>query len=317
MRHQRSSATRTPRGATAIGATAVPTIEGSLLVAADAGEAMCGPLRLAELLARRDRVGVHVVGVVRPVGLPVWLSIDVNADALEEGRRQRHLEELRRRVTQTVGLAGLFDVEVVSGSPAPTLAAAARAHGAAFVLVGIEGQGTRGRSKSEDDVLQVTRTAHVPVVAAPRECGRLPSHALVAMDFSESSRRAARAALTLLAPDATLTLVHVEPVADLRALGREGWAEIYERGVARLFESLEEELGGAGVRVESVVLEGDPVSALLEYAAKHGCDLIASGTQGVAAHGPCLTGSVSTALLRGSPVAMLVAPPTAPDVHAE
>ena len=316
MAHRRSSTSRTPRGATAVAAPATRTIEGSLLVAADAGEAICGPLRLAELLARRDRVGVHVVGVVRPVGLPVWLSIDVNADALEEGRRQRHLEELRRRVTQTVGLAGLFGVEVVSGSPAPTLAAMARARGAAFVLVGIEGLGTPGRSKSEDDVLQLTRTASVPVVAAPRECGRLPSHALVAIDFSESSRRAARAALQLLAPDATLTLVHVEPVADLRALGREGWAEIYERGVARLFESLEEELGGTGVRVESVVLEGEPVAALLGYAATHACDLVASGTQGVAAHGPCLTGSVSTALLRGSTATVLVAPPSPPAADA-
>lgn len=63
--------------------------------------------------------------------------------------------------------------------------------------------------------------------------------------------------------------------------------------------------------MKTTLVGGEPVPALLDYSATHGSDLIATGTQGVAAHGPCMTGSVSTALLRGAPAAVLIAPPPA------
>ncbi len=119
--------------------------------------------------------------------------------------------------------------------------------------------------------------------------------------------------MQLLAPGATLSLVHVEPEADLRALGQEGLAEIYERGVAALNEELTAELRGASdasdVTIETVLLRGEPAPALLDLAASRGCDLIAAGTQGAPALDRHLTGSVSTALLRGARCAVLIAPP--------
>lgn len=311
MTQTRPASTRTRRGAAGVALAPSRRLEGPILVAADDGEATGGPLRLAELLARRDRVGVRVLGVVRPVGLPVWLSVDVDAQALEEGRRRLHEERVRARLHQTVGLGAFFEVEIATGSPAPVIAAAARTNRASVLLVGLTAHGSPGRATSEDSVLQLTRAADIPVVAVPAGCDRLFANALVAVDFSETSLRAARAVLPLLVPGATLTLAHVEPIADLRAMGREGWAEIYERGVAGLFASLQAQLSGASdVAVRTVLLEGEPVPALLDHAARNGCDLVASGTQGADARGPCLTGSVSTALLRGTSGAMLVAPPS-------
>jgi nucleotide-binding universal stress UspA family protein len=300
--------------------SAASALGGPVLVAGGDGEASCGALRLAELLARRDRVNAHVLGVLRPVRFPAWALAEVDPEALEAGRRGKHLVLLRRRVHQTVGRSALFSVDVVTDSPARALAAAARERGSACILVGLAERGTVGRPASEDEALQVTRAADVPVVAVPVDCAFLPRRALVALDFGDGSKRATLTAARLLAPGATLTLAHVEPEADLRALGQEGLAEIYERGVAERFRAIEAELAAerramGDTTVETVLLTGEPAPVLLERAVRGAYDLIACGTQGVAqAMSPRerhVTGSVSTALLRGAGCAVLIAPPAA------
>jgi nucleotide-binding universal stress UspA family protein len=297
-------------GAADAGAYGGRAIHGSLLIVGDADDNAYGPLRLAELLARRHRVRAHVLGVVRPIGFPVWEHMHVDAEVLEDARRRQYLDRLRQHVHGTVGRSVHFSVDVVTGSPASSIAAAARAGGASYILTAVAPHGTAARFANEDAALQLARAVDVPVVAVPSECIALPSHALVATDFSAPSTRSAYAALALLAPGATITLAHVEPDADLRATGDEDWAERYERGVGSLFGELEAGLAGSGdVTVETVLLHGDPAPALLSHAERAGCDLIATGTQSMPESGPRLTGSVSTALLRGARVAVLLAPP--------
>jgi nucleotide-binding universal stress UspA family protein len=150
----------------------------------------------------------------------------------------------------------------------------------------------------------------MPVLAVPPGYGLLPKNALVAMDFGPASQRSAQAALPLLAQGAKLTLAYVEPEVDFAALGKEGWAEIHSHGVAGLFEKLKGSLSVPGdVSIETVVLRGDPAEALLDHARRGDFDLIATGTQGETALDRHLTGSVSTALLRGARCAVLIAPP--------
>jgi nucleotide-binding universal stress UspA family protein len=308
----RTTASSSPRGSE----PAAPDrrrLPGPVLIAGDDGDSFCGALHLGELLARRDRVNAHVVGVVRAVATPVWKFVGIDAEAIDAGRRVTYLDRLRQRVYRTVGRSALFSVDVVTGSPALALAAVARDRGSACILVGFADEDTAERRASEHVVLEMTRAVGVPVVAVPRTCASLPTRALVAMDFSASSRRAARAAMQLLAPGATLSLVHVAPEADLRALGQEGLAEIYERGVAACHQELSAELGGPpDVTIETVLLRGEPAPALLDLASNSQCDLIAAGTQGVSALDRQFTGSVSTALLRGARCAVLIAPPTDP-----
>jgi nucleotide-binding universal stress UspA family protein len=294
-----------------LGALASRALEGGVLIAGDDGEWLSGALCLGELIARRDRVNAHVVGVVRAVGAPFWKFIGIDAEALETGRRVTYLERLRQRVYQAVGQSALFSVDVITGSPAPALAVTVGERGSACVLIGLADEGTAERLVSEDTVLQLTRIVEVPVIAVPPTCVALPMRALVAMDYSASSRRAARSAMQLLGPGATLSLAHVEPEADLRAIGHEGLAEIYERGVAAFNEELTTELGSAGdVTIDTVLLRGEPAPALLDFAASHKCDLVAAGTQGTPALERHFVGSVSTALLRGARCIVLIAPPT-------
>ena len=286
------------------------SLAGPLIVVGDEGHAASGALHVAELLARRDRVNAQVIGFVRPVGAPVWAAVDVDPSALEDGRRRQHRERLRRRLHRTIGRGAHFSIEVVTGSPAPLLAAAARERGAECILVGLAEPGADDRRASEDAVLQLTSVADVPVLAVPPDQLRLPRHALVAMDFSESSRRAVRAAVRLLAPAARLTIAHIQPDADLRPFGGDGWVEIYERGVAMLLEEVADAARMANdLMVETVVLKGEPAAALLDFAERARCDLIASGTQGASPLERHVTMSVSAALLRGARRAVLIAPP--------
>lgn len=280
-----------------------------VLVLADDSALSSGALHVAELLARRDGVNAHVVGVVRPVEFPVWAFVDVDAGVMEAGRRDAYLEALKRRVHATVGLAGYFTVEAATGNPAVLLAEAARRRGSACILAGLGDPGSVERPRGEDAVLQLMETTPVPVMAVPPACTHLPTRVLVAMDFSEVSKRAAVAALALVDAGATVTLAHVAPEADLRAMGAEGLAAIYEQGVAGLFQQLEASLSSSRrVRIDSVLLRGEPAPSILQLAASGAYDLIACGTHGAAAAGRRFPGSVSSALLRGARCPVLIAP---------
>jgi nucleotide-binding universal stress UspA family protein len=138
----------------------------------------------------------------------------------------------------------------------------------------------------------------------------LPRRALVAVDFGSASRRAADAAMPLLAQGATLTLAYTEPEVDFTALGEEGWAEMHEQSVGRLFEQLAASLAvPRDVEVKTVFLRGDAAAAVLDLARRGAFDLIATGTQSQKALDRQLSASVSTALLRGARCAVLIAPP--------
>ena len=284
-------------------------LTGPILVGGEDEPWISGALNLALLLTRTTGLNAHVLGVVRPLGLPMSTLLPSDYEALEEGRRLQHLERVRRRVHQTVGNAAAFSTGAVTGSPAVMLAREARQRGSELILLGLEDKNAPGRTALEDEALQVTRAADVPVLAVPAAAHSLPPRARGARDFSASSLRAARAALVVLDAGATVVLAHVQPAADLES-GREGWRDVYARGAAALFEQPKAALSAAGdVTVETELLRGDdPGPALLEFARKGKFDLVASGMQGAWGADRHLTGSVSTALLRGAACTTLIAP---------
>ena len=229
-------------------ATARRTLVGPIVVAGEDATPTDGALRVAQLLARRDRVNAHVLTVVRPLALPSSLLSGVDQDAWQEVRRQQQLASVRQRLHETVGQTAHFSVGAESGSPAPTIARIARERGAELILVGIDGHGA-----------------------------------------------------------------HVAPDVDFSEMGKEGWGQIYDRGVASLLEQLAGELRIPGeVDVETVVVSGDPSTHLLEIAARGAFELVAAGSQTAPWVEWHLTGSVSTRLLRGARCAVLIAPPADP-----
>lgn len=99
-------------------------LTGPLLIAARDDDSARGALRVAELLARRDRVNGHVLTLVQPLPFTASLLTNADAAALSDGRRRKQLARVRQRVHQTVGRSAYFSTDAEDGSPAHAMARA-------------------------------------------------------------------------------------------------------------------------------------------------------------------------------------------------
>jgi nucleotide-binding universal stress UspA family protein len=129
-------------------------------------------------------------------------------------------------------------------------------------------------------------------------------------DFSEHSESAFRLACALAWDyKARLVLLHVAPVSMVAYAGGavppDPWLDI-EEAKAKL-RDLEGQ--AQGVRVESQVMEGDPVDMILRAAEETNSDVIVMGTHGRTALSRLLLGSVAESVLRKAPCPVLTAKP--------
>jgi nucleotide-binding universal stress UspA family protein len=289
------------------------SLGGPLLVALEERHPADGALHLAQLLARRDRVNAHLLAIVRPLAFPPALVAAADLEMIEQGRLQQARDRAREALHRTHGVATYWSTEAVLGGSGSALARVARERGSALTIVGMALPHAPERTAGEEAILQIIRMSQVPVLAVPPSTDRLPRRAIVAVDFSATSRRAAATALALLRSRGTLTLAHVQPDIDFEALGRPGLDAIYSTGRDALLKELESELrerlGDArDVVIDSLVLHGDASAALLARVKEGSYDLISAGTAGLASSDFHDMGSVSTSLLRGASCAVLVTP---------
>lgn len=129
-------------------------------------------------------------------------------------------------------------------------------------------------------------------------------------DFSEHSKFAFRLACALARDyKARLVLLHVLPPPTVVYAGglvpADLWRDTEEaRGRLRRMEA-----EAHRVRVESQVMEGDPVDMILRAAEETNSDVIVMGTHGRTALARLLLGSVAEAVLRKAPCPVLTAKP--------
>jgi nucleotide-binding universal stress UspA family protein len=285
-------------------------IDGPLLVVGADDGAADGALRIAELLARRDGLNAHVLALVPPLPFTASLLAGVDADSLEEGRRQEALARMRLRVHRTVGLSAYFSTSADVVGPDCAIGRAVRRRNSALVVAPLVKRGTPHRAEMEDLVMQVARAGPAPVLAVSPDADRLPTRSLVAMDFGPASVRAAHAAIRVMSAGGTLTLAHVAPELGAGAPEGSAYDDIYAEGLSGLFARLVLELRiPREIEVETVRLRGEPARALDTLVAQRNFDLVAAGTRSAPWTGTPLTGSVSTALVRGSAHSVLLASP--------
>ena len=129
-------------------------------------------------------------------------------------------------------------------------------------------------------------------------------------DFSENSEFAFRLACALARDyKARLVLLHVLPPPMVLYAGGPVPAETWPTS-EQAEEKLRQLEGQAhSVRVESQVLEGDPVDMILRAAEETASDVIVMGTHGRTALARLLMGSVAEAVLRKAPCPVLTAKP--------
>ncbi len=281
----------------------------ALLVATDGTSQSDAAIALARILPLGAQGGVHVLTVVDHAPIP-WGPVD--RSIVMDYERGLHQEALSKATTQLsrLGVSG-WNVEVRSGNPATTIAAAAKESHARLVVVGLGGHGAAARLFGNETALRLMRVNQVPVLAVEGKLQDLPRRVVVGMDFREPSIEAARLALDIAAPGATITLVHVVPW-ERKEYIPESWFRDYEAQVSAQLTRVTGWLDQSSrFRMHQRILYGKPGPSLLACAEELDADLIVAGTHGRRVLGRMLGGETLSKLVRGARRSILVLPAAA------
>lgn len=256
---------------------------------------------------------VEALCVVEPLG--VYAAEPELAGALAEAERLQVAAARPRLIAHATEVAGAealaaarWTTAVLQGPAPRTIAEHARDVRARAVVLGLGRHALGDRLFGSETAVRTLRLSGSPLLAVGRAIG-LPARRIVAAtDFSPAATAAARLACEVLAPGGTLTLVHAVP--DLEDSGAR-WLPVRERVLPGLFAEQMRALDvPAGVHVEWTTQVGDGASAVLAVADRADAPLVAAGRHGITPIERLFLGSTTTALLRRSARAVLVAPPS-------
>ena len=283
----------------------------TVVVASDATTDSDGAVRVGFALAKRDGVYADLFSVVEPLPLfdPEGAPIPDAEQLVMMACDARKAALLAQRDRTHPGIKQwAFTVDV--GARVETIVERAERHDASLILLGIGAHGMAARLGRRETALGVIRAAHKPVLAVPSDAWGVPHSVVAALDFTASSEHAARVAVDLLAGEGTLYLAHVTPRVPIPQGDPRTWGEITTSAVMPKLEAVARRLDvSPGIRVEYVLLHGDPAHEVLAFADQLEVDLVAAGTHGRSALGRLMLGSVSTKLIRTASRMVLVAPP--------
>jgi nucleotide-binding universal stress UspA family protein len=238
------------------------------------------------------------------------LDWGITAEAIDVLREQQH-KSVEDQVRRVLGESVCIDVEIGTGDAAGIVAAVAAKHNASLVISGLGRHRVVDRLLGDETALAIIRASSTPVLAVPQDFTNAPHCAVVGIDFSEASVRAAQVALNLMHDAATVYLINVSPPENVLSVVTGGFAAYEERARAEL-----EVLAGRldvppRMHVQPHIRQGDPGSELLHYAEQAHAQLIAVGTRGRGFMARLVLGSVATKVVRASPIPVITNPPTA------
>lgn len=289
-------------------ATGSAVRSGPVLVAAgghDVAAAVRAGARVAERLGRE----MTILSLIEPLPAELWDSDGASpGGTFFEERVAERRHELARIVDPRTDEAD-WPVEILAGDVPHSLARVARERQVPLIVMGIGRHRPIDRLLGADTVMRTVRVADCPVLAVAGSLAIAPASAAVGMDFSRASVYAAQAAAALLAPGATLHLVHVwQPSsADDEASSRND--DVYRRHLPDRFRRLIASLAlPASVQVKCEVREGQPAERLVDFAEAHHIDLIAVGRNGRGLVQRLLVGGVAEHVMRSAGCSVLIAP---------
>jgi nucleotide-binding universal stress UspA family protein len=298
----RSAFRRTPAGSAQ---------DGPVLLATKPFGGLDAPLAVARWLATREERELHVLSVLEQTDS---LAIAAGIPPLPAQFHDEERATLSARIHEWIATGGrgadVSHATVLEGPAAPTIVDAARACDARVIVIGTGKHDPIGRYIYGERALQILRLADRPVLVVPRNAiAASVSVAVVAVDFSPASVRAALAVLPMLSYGGRLVVVHVKGGSTDNDANIGWWNDVYERRCADLFAQFLRQLPSLpGITIETKFLRGDAVHTILEYAASLDAGLLACGRLSHSIIERAFVGSVSSALVRHASCPVLVAP---------
>lgn len=275
-----------------------------ILIATDGRGQSDSALIVGRMLAESPNA-LRLVTVVRPIPMVAEAPVPVPPE-IEEQRRDAIRGDVATQMLRTWD--DEFDVELYEGDPATVVSQLAHQAGATMIVAGLGRHRITDRVFGDETALKLVRLSDVPVFAAANGLTRAPRRIVVAVDFSETSRRAARLALEVASTNATIHLVHVAP-RDSAFEEWKGHGASYKDDAAAALRTLREQLRvPRATVVQTVLLQGDPATELLAFAASVNAELIATGSHGHGFVARLLIGSVATRIVRCSTCSVLTVP---------
>lgn len=296
-----------------------PTVapSGPILVATDTSPSSDAAFPIALLLASSLSAPVQVVSALQSNAMPMY-GFDsvpyamVAEPSLIEGRQSM----IDKQMARTVGSATSWPVRVRVGEPLHEVVEDARSVDARVIVIGRGRHTALGRTFGGGSVLRLLQLGDTPVLAVEPGMDVLPKNVVIATDFSVFSLYAAQVAVTMIAPGATVRLVHVGlDIGDADAR-HTAYAEAYKKEAAKGFALLTEHLEPHGFALEIVALHGNPSDRLIEYIDAINADLVVTATHGYGFLRRMVLGSVTAELVRSAPCSVLCVPGRARTIAA-
>lgn len=281
---------------------------GSLLVAVTGSDGSAVPLRMAWALAERTGAELRVTSVVEPLPAAAEIATLAGRPELREERHVAQLEAVRGEMARALPPERDWSVELIDGTAASALVRHASRCRAGILLTGRAGAEFGARAEVHDTFDRMLRLGDTPILAVAGEGDELPRTIVAAIDFSAYSIHAARVAMSIAGPDALLYLVHVRRHARIAGAASARWEHDYAGIAPTLLEEVRDQLANSALRIETIVLSGEPASALAAFAESANADLVVAGTHGYGFLHRLVLGSVTTALMRDWPGSLLCVP---------
>lgn len=276
-----------------------------IIIASDGRAQSDAALVVGRIFAERAEA-LRLISVVKPVPGIVEAQVAANEE-MDRARKTEARRDLTNQVARTWQTNDV-DVELPMGDPATVITRIAHRTGATMIVAGLGRHRVMDRVFGDETALRLVRMADVPVFCAATELDHAPRRIVVAVDFSETSLRAARLAIELASPCATIYVAHVIP-RDSFAHDVEGWGSSYKRDAGDALQRIQDQLRvPKDMTFQKILLQGDPATELLAFAASVNADLIATGSHGRGFVARMLVGSVTTRLVRCSTCSVLTVP---------
>ncbi len=290
----------------------VPHLTGPIVVASDTSAQSDAAFLMAQALAECTTSAVHVVSAMMPFAMPMYafdtMPVPLEVDHAARAGREAMLAAQRSRL---VSASPVWPVDVKTGEPAREIVEFAKNLNARVIVVGRGRHAAMQRALGGETVLRLLQLGDTPVLAADATLTAAPRRVVIATDFSEFSLYATQVALSFVAPEAQVYLVHVAPPFSHTDPGLQERAIAYRNQALHGFSQLHESLSQDGITFEDMLVEGDPSEELIKVIRAKEADLVVSATHGYGFLRRMILGSVAAELLRHAPCSVLCVPGSA------